>query len=70
MINELIEALQIFSKYIPDDRFPTYCEHDILMVMVYDASDISREDLERLKELHFYFDSEYQCFASTWFGSA
>lgn len=30
-MNDLIEALNIFNKYIsPMERYPTWCEHDVL----------------------------------------
>ena len=64
---ELIAALQIFSKY-SDTNCPTHCEHDTLYIMV--AVDlVSEEDKARLEELHFTPD-DVGGFSSFHFGSA
>lgn len=66
-MDKLIQALQIFLKY-GNPKFPTHCEHDILMVMI--EEEISEEDKEKLEELHFNWNDEYGCWASYYFGSA
>lgn len=68
-MKKLIEALTIFLKY-GDHNYPTHCEHDILLIMEYDKDTISREDQNRLDELGFFWDDEYGCWASYYFGSA
>lgn len=65
-MDDLIEALGIFKKYIHDDfgkKYPTHCEHDVLLISV-ESDDISKEDLERLKELGFFYLREYDCMGS------
>lgn len=64
-IADLIEALQIFEKYIGDD-FPTNCSHDELWVCV-DPSLVNSEDKRRLDELGFFESDE--AFKSFTFGS-
>ena len=66
-MEDLIKALQIFSKYT-DTKFPTHCEHDALYVMV-DPSKVSGEDLEALEGLHFSAH-DGEIFISSWYGSA
>lgn len=65
-MNDLIEALQIFSKYM-DTQWPTTCEHDFLYVCV-DAELISPEDEARLEVLGFHPD-ENGGYCSSRFGS-
>lgn len=68
-MKDLIEALQIFLKY-RDERWPTHCEHDIMMIMKIEEDEISSEDAKRLVDLGFYWNEEYDCWASYKFGSA
>lgn len=68
-MSDLIEALQIFLKYA-DNQWPTHCEHDILMVVDILEDDIPEDDRDRLKILGFFWNDEYQCFASGRFGSS
>jgi hypothetical protein len=68
-MSDLIKALQIFLKY-SDNKWPTHCEHDILMIADILEDDISEDDRDRLKILGFDWNDEYQCFASGRFGSA
>lgn len=65
-IDDLIEALQIFKKYIGDD-YPTNCSHDELFVNV-DPEKVPEAEVIRLDELGF-FVSEYDGFSSYKFGS-
>jgi hypothetical protein len=51
-MNDLIEALQIFSKY-GNPYYPTYCEHDELTVVI-DPDDVSYDDRVRLEKLGFF----------------
>ncbi len=50
-VEQLIEALQIFAKYVGDQHF-THCEHDVLMACV-EPVKVSEEDRARLAELGF-----------------
>lgn len=67
-MKDLIEALTIFLKY-QDDRNPTHCEHDVMMVAV-PRDGVSAEDVERLSVLSFNWSSHYDCWISYRFGSA
>ena len=67
-MKDLIEALQIFSKY-SDTEWPTHCEHDELRVCV-DPAIVSKEDIKRLDELGFFPEEDEDCFLSFKFGSA
>lgn len=68
-IEELIEALTIFSKYVGDNR-PTHCgEHDIMLVNC-DPEIVSEEDKACLDQLGFFPSTEYDnSFESFRFGS-
>jgi hypothetical protein len=68
-MDKLIEALSIFREYRNVER-PTHCEHDVLCVMGIEKDEISNEDLARLDALGFFWDEEYDCWASFRFGSA
>ncbi len=65
----LIEALEIFRKYANEDR-PTHCEHDILMVVGVEKDQPSEAHRDRLDQLGFFWDTEYDCWASFKYGSA
>jgi hypothetical protein len=65
-MNDLIEALQIMSKYT-DAVYPTHCEHDVLYVC-FDNSEVSEEDRERLEVLGFEPNDD-EGFLSYKFGS-
>ena len=67
-MDDLIEALQIFKKY-KNEKWPTRCEHDELIIVDIDESEVSSEDKQRLDELGFFW-SEDECFLSFRFGSA
>lgn len=68
-MNDLIEALRIFAKYT-SRRFPTQCEHDLLIVCGVPVLEVSEEDKLRLAELGFTpghealdeWDEEKDCF--------
>lgn len=47
---------------------PTGCEHDVLHV--YASGDVTRDDVERLEELGFRYDSGTESWISYRFGSA
>lgn len=55
-MEDLIKALQIFSKYITDDygkKYPTTCEHDMLFVNCVCPEQVSEEDKAELDKLGF-----------------
>lgn len=66
-MEDLIEALQIFLKYC-NDRRPTWCAHEVLMVLV-DPWVVSKADTEKLAKLDFYPDDDNTAFISHRFGS-
>lgn len=56
-MEELIRALNIFSKYLKDDysrEFPTSCQHDVLYVCGLDLKKMDASTVSRLIELGFY----------------
>jgi hypothetical protein len=55
-MQNLLEAFRIFAKYT-DARYPTWCEHDTLHVVV-NPEMVSAEDLERLETLGFQADDD------------
>jgi hypothetical protein len=65
---DLIAALTIFAKYIPDEKYPTTCEHDELYVHC-DPDVVSDEDHRQLNLLGFH-RSDVGNYVSTRFGSA
>lgn len=67
-MNDLIEALTIFSKYT-QDKYPTNCKHDELMIMV-NPSVVSEEDISKLDDLGFFPSDDHEHFTSFRFGSA
>ncbi len=74
-MNDLVEALNIFKKYIKDEdsfefKRPFHCEHDILIVTAVKMDDVSEEDAEKLDDLGFFKSEEFECFASFKFGSS
>lgn len=68
-MEDLIKALQIFLKY-KNERWPTYCEHDILTITGVCPSDVSEEDKVELNKLGFFVSEDEDCFQSFRFGSA
>lgn len=67
-MSNLIKALTILLKY-GDPKFPTHCEHDVLLVPGIEVSAVSAEDVEALDGLGFFISEEFGCFASFRFGS-
>jgi hypothetical protein len=71
-MDNLIEALTIFKKYLVvgyHQTYPTACEHDVLIVNV-NPDLVSSEDKKRLEELDFEEDGEYgNAFISFHYGS-
>lgn len=68
-MKDLIEALTILAKYMPDDTYaPTHCEHDVLSVCggIEDGT-VSPKDAERLAKLGFHWGED--CWQSFRFGS-
>jgi hypothetical protein len=69
-MKDLIEALQILLKYANDDHNPTHCEHDQLYVGCdIEIEEVSKEDIDKLDELGFFWDEESYGFISFRFGS-
>lgn len=68
-MNDLIEALTIFSKYMDKDCDPTNCDHDVLMVLCGHEL-IPDNKKNRLDELGFVWSDERSCWISFRFGSA
>ena len=67
-MEDLIKALQIFLKY-KNEKWPTYCEHDVLTIIGIDPTDVSEDDKEELDRLGFIVSEEDECFISFKFGS-
>ena len=68
-MKNLIKALIIFLKY-NDCNSPTHCEHDVLMIMGVTQDEVSQEDKDELDTLGFFWNDEYDCWASYRYGSA
>jgi len=66
-MEDLIKALQIFSKY-GNPAYPTHCEHDVLWICGIYPKDVEEEDRLRLEELGFFVSGG--SFQSFRFGSA
>jgi hypothetical protein len=69
-MKDLIEALTIFAKYQKDTRWPTFCDHDILIIMGVGKDVVSVEDQARLEKLDFKWDDREQNWYSFRFGSS
>ncbi|HEY5630512.1 MAG TPA: hypothetical protein VIR31_00150 [Nitrososphaeraceae archaeon] len=67
-MEKLIKALEIFKKYIPNEKYPTHCEHDVLYICC-KASIVTDEDTIILHDLGFLKDDEDDCFYSFHYGS-
>lgn len=67
-MEELIKALQIFSKYAEgyNRDYPTHCEHDELQVII-NPEKVSDVDKEELDKLGFFPQDDY--FVSYKYGS-
>lgn len=72
-MNELIEALQIFAKYLTEDdqanRWPTQCSHDTLTINVRADAVTDQADRDRLAKLGFHRAPDEDCWYSFRFGS-
>jgi hypothetical protein len=68
-MKDLIEALNIFLKY-RDEKWPTCCVHDNLLITGVTFEEVSDEDKAKLEEMNFSWSEEYGCWASYRFGSA
>lgn len=68
-MDELIQALTVFKKY-RNEKWPTHCEHDVLMIMAVGEKEMSLEDTATVEKLGFHWSSEYDCWASYKFGRA
>lgn len=68
-MKDLIQALQILLKYSNDDRNPTHCEHDQLYIGCgIELEKVTKEDVDKLDELGFFWDEESDGFISFRFG--
>ncbi|MBQ9023848.1 MAG: hypothetical protein IJ105_01350 [Bacilli bacterium] len=67
-MKDLIEALKIFEKYIGDEKYPTWAEHDEFGVCCRKEI-MTEEDIKKLDELGFFYDENYDCFVSFKYGS-
>ncbi|NCQ51908.1 hypothetical protein GW796_08450 [archaeon] len=52
------------------NSYPTHCEHDILMIMDVTKRQVSKEDKKELDDLGFFWNDEFDCWASYKYGSA
>lgn len=68
-MEKLIEALQIFLKY-KNETYPTACVHDMLVVVGISKDEVSQEDVDKLDELGFRWNSDIGCWSSFRYGSA
>ncbi len=68
-MDNLIQALQIFLKY-GNSKWPTHCEHDVLIIVGYQEEEISKEDKKTLHDLGFFWSDQHGAFASFRYGSA
>lgn len=68
-MEDLIKALTIFKKY-RNEKWPTHCEHDVLMIMAVGEKEMSEEDTQAVEKLGFHWSNEYDCWASYKFGRA
>ena len=66
-VKAIVEALQIFDKYMSENQYFVHCEHDRLHIAV-EAKLVSETDQIRLLELGFRED-ENGIFFSTRYGS-
>lgn len=67
-MEDLIKALQIFLNY-KNEKLPTQCNHHILLISGITENEISKEDKKILSKLSFFWNEEYECWASYRFGS-
>jgi len=67
-MEDLIKALQIFLKY-RNEKYPTHCEHDVLMIGRILEGDVSDEDKVELDKFGFFWNEEYDCWTSYRYGS-
>lgn len=67
-MKDLITALEIFAKY-RSLLYPTYCGKAQLCIATITKEEISEIDKAKLKELSFFWSTEYGCWASYRFGN-
>ncbi len=70
-MEDLIKALQIFLKY-GNPKYPTICEHDVLIICGIEPKDVTEEDKAELEKFGFSVSNELgeEAFHSFRFGSA
>lgn len=71
-MEDLIKALQIFTKYLKNKNAhsPLNCGHDTLYIMDVNPDDVSESDKQELERLGFEVDEDEEVFYSFRFGSA
>lgn len=67
-MKEFLLAMAIFEKYIPDEKHPFHCDHDILRVTC-NPGVVSSEDKDLLGKYGFFVEEDLECFASYKYGS-
>lgn len=68
-MKDLIEALQIFAKYV-NPYAPTNCVHDELCIMEVHKNQLNEQEQNRVEELGFFWDEYDEAYKSFRFGSA
>lgn len=72
-MDDLIEALTIFKKYVDKGSYaynnPFHCEPDVLSINGLQLDLMAEEDVSRLNELGFFYDHHSDSFQSYRFGS-
>jgi hypothetical protein len=68
-MSDLIAALLIFQKY-KNERWPTHCEHDELMIVGVTLEEVSEEDASKLRDFGFLWSDSEEYWYSHRFGSA
>ena len=73
-MEDLIKSLQIIEKYLEGfhKKFPTHCEHDVLMVPGINDEvweNIPDEVMRKLEELGWDYIEDYGCLVSFRWGS-
>lgn len=64
-MNDMIEALQIFSKYVDPDiksHMMFGAEHDQIVLFEVNPEDVSPSDKTRVERLGWFLDDSEECF--------
>lgn len=70
-MDDLIEALEIFKRYQSgyNLEYPTHCQHYELWVCGVDVGDLTKDEIQKLDKIGFFWDSDDEAFKSYKFGS-